>query len=489
MDQETKRSELKKLILRGKEQGFLTYREINDHLPEDMHDTDQIEAVVNMINDMGIDVYDHPPDPDTLLMKSESADEEAAEEAEAVLASAVESEFGRTTDPVRMYMREMGTVDLLTRQDEIALARRIESGIRQSMEAMATCPAAVADVVSMTSRIEAGEMRLTDLVAGFIDPYAVNDVRVPKPRTGDEDSEEEDLSPKPEEAAERFKRIRKYADSMVHAVQRYGIGCPQAKKHKAKLAVEFLEIKFVSKQVDFLSERVRTLVEQVRERERIIMRVCVNEAHIPRKEFINGFIGHETDPKWLRLLMKRKAGDKEALRANADVIKAAQARLAQLEQRMGLPLRDIKDVNRRMSIGEAVDLINTEDRRVADAVRDARSEIVAAIEAVVGAFSAGGRLIYLGAGTSGRLGVLDAAECPPTFLSDPNMVVGLIAGGPDALTRSVEGAEDRADDAARKIDRLEVRWPSGRVQSFEDLPGRATIRIVEGADPVVPGAP
>ena len=151
MDQESKQSELKKLILKGKEQGFLTYREINDHLPEDMHDTDQIEAVVNMINDMGILVYDKPPDPDSLLLKEETTPDE--EDTEAVLTTAVESEFGRTTDPVRMYMREMGTVDLLTRKDEIKLAKRIEDGIRQCTEAVASCPVTIEEI-SASGRVD-----------------------------------------------------------------------------------------------------------------------------------------------------------------------------------------------------------------------------------------------------------------------------------------------------------------------------------------------
>src|SRR3989344_1585670 len=178
MDQETQRSQLKKLIIQGKAQGFLTYREINDHLPEDVHDTDQIEAVVNMINDMGIAVYDEPPDPDSLLLKTETPpaedEEEAAEEAEAVVTSAVDSEFGRTTDPVRMYMREMGTVELLTREGEIDLAKRIEDGVRQTTEAIAACPAAIAEVVRMMDLVEIDQMRLTDLVVDFVDPNATD---------------------------------------------------------------------------------------------------------------------------------------------------------------------------------------------------------------------------------------------------------------------------------------------------------------------------
>ena len=179
MDIQTQQTELKRLMIKGKDQGFLTYSEINDHLPEGMNDTDQIESVVNMINDMGIDVLDSAPDPDSLLLKTTNDEEEVVEEAEAVLTSAVESEFGRTTDPVRMYMREMGTVDLLTRQDEINLAKRIEDGIRQSISAIATCPLVIEEVIRLGDRLEEGKLKLPELLVGFVDPNADNDVILP----------------------------------------------------------------------------------------------------------------------------------------------------------------------------------------------------------------------------------------------------------------------------------------------------------------------
>ncbi len=360
MDQEAKRSELKKLILKGKEQGFLTYREINDHLPEDMHDTDQIESVVNMINDMGIEVYDHPPDPDTLLLKTESPDEEVAEEAEAVLASAVESEFGRTTDPVRMYMREMGTVDLLTRNDEIALAKRIEDGIRQSIEAVATCPVTVAEVLRLAHQIEAGEIRLTDVVIDFIDPNAV-DEPVPIPVANqsaqkndtDDAAEEEDLGPDPEEAARRFQHIRKLNASLLRAMNRHGIGSAECKKIQHKLAVELLQIKFVVKHAERFSAQIRNLVDQLRTREKAIMDICVGKARVPRKVFITSYVGNETNPKWLKSLIKLGEGNTEVLKKHAEDIRAAQNKLDQLVSKVGLPVAELKEVNRHMSISEA----------------------------------------------------------------------------------------------------------------------------------------
>lgn len=265
MDPKAQQSELKRLILKGKEQGFLTYREINDHLPEDMHDTDQIETVVNMINDMGSEVYDNPPDPDSLILKHANPDdEEVVEEAEAVLTTAVESEFGRTTDPVRMYMREMGTVDLLTREDEINLAKRIEDGIKQSVDAISTCPVVISELVTLIRTIEREEMRLTDLISGFIDPNAVEDDVIPTPvvptvdnnptkqasaADGDADTEETDgadddddtpavvdTGPDPVEARERFARIVKGFDSMVRSIEKNGPGKPAIKKHRTKLA-------------------------------------------------------------------------------------------------------------------------------------------------------------------------------------------------------------------------------------------------------------
>ncbi|MEK7796402.1 MAG: RNA polymerase sigma factor region1.1 domain-containing protein, partial [Pseudomonadota bacterium] len=286
MDQEQQRTQLKKLIIQGKEKGFLTYGEINDHLPEDIHDTDQIEAVVSMINDMGIQVYDEAPDPETLLLKTEPPpaedEDEAAEQAEQVAVSAVESEFGRTTDPVRMYMREMGTVELLTREGEIDLAKRIEDGVRQTTEAIAACPAAIAEVVRMMDLVEADQMRLTDLVVDFVDPDAVDmplPQVAPKIAAADDEeeeteagttttTEEEDTGPDREEAMIRFTRIRRLYPNLLKTIEKRGYDSPEIKRLQKKLADEFMQIKFVPKQVNRLVEHVRSLVEQAREQEK-----------------------------------------------------------------------------------------------------------------------------------------------------------------------------------------------------------------------------
>jgi RNA polymerase primary sigma factor len=371
MDQEAQRSQLKKLILQGKEKGFLTYGEINDHLPEDVHDTDQIEAVVNMINDMGIQVYDEAPDPETLLLKTTEApapaedEEEAAEEAEQVVTSAVDSEFGRTTDPVRMYMREMGTVELLTREGEIELAKRIEDGVRQTTEAIAACPAAIEEVVRMMDEVEADRMRLTDLVVDFVDPNA-QDMPLPEPgvkaapaddseesESGNSGDSEEEGGPDREEALRRFAYIRKQHANLLKTIEKKGYDSPEVKRIQAKMADEFMQIKFVSRQINRLVEYVRELVDEARVYEKTIMDICVSRARMPRKTFIKLFPGHETNKRFVQKAAKCGEGNAKIIENNGEAIHAAQDKLIQLSDRAGLPIAELKEVNRRMSIGEA----------------------------------------------------------------------------------------------------------------------------------------
>ena len=382
MDQEAQRSQLKKLIIQGKEKGFLTYGEINDHLPEDVHDTDQIEAVVNMINDMGIQVFDEPPDPETLLLKqAEPAvpedEEETAEEAEQVVTSAVDSEFGRTTDPVRMYMREMGTVELLTREGEIELAKRIEDGVRQTTEAIAACPAAIDEVVRLMDEVENDRMRLTDLVVDFVDPNAIDvppgegENAIPKPAAPkpavaavpkekeDDDTaeavegEEEDGGPDREEALRRFEQIRKLRASLLKAIEKHTYDSPEVKRVQKKLAAEFMQIKLVSRQVNHLVEHVRNLVDYARGQEKVIMDIFVGKARMPRKSFLKLFPGNETNKRWLQKAVKAGEGNTRVMEASEPAVHTAQDRLRGLEEQAGLPIGELKEVNRRMSIGEA----------------------------------------------------------------------------------------------------------------------------------------
>ena len=357
MDQESKQSELKKLILKGKEQGFLTYRGINDHLPEDMHDTDQIEAVVNMINDMGISVYDKPPDPDSLLLKEESTPDE--EDTDAVLTTAVESEFGRTTDPVRMYMREMGSVDLLTRKDEIKLAKRIEAGIRQCTEAVASCPVTIEEILRLAELIENEEMRLTDLLVNFIDSNAVEEP-IPQPKrtwpadlSDTDDEKDTDTGPDPEEAKERFKQIRINYNSLIRAIERHEIGDEKVRKIQEKITAQVMEIKFVPKQVVALRDRIRGLVGLVRAREKAIMKICVVHAGMSRKTFINAFVHRETSKGLYRALLRAAGDNRVVIERYAEEIKGHRDQLKILEQLAGIRICELKEVNRRMSIGEA----------------------------------------------------------------------------------------------------------------------------------------
>ena len=363
VDTQSQQSELKRLIIKGKEQGFLTYREINDHLPEDMNDTDQIETVVNMINDLGIEVYDAAPDADTLLLKTaNSDDEEVVEEAEAVLTTAVESEFGRTTDPVRMYMREMGTVELLTRQDEIRLAKRIEDGIRQSVSAMASAPVIVTELVSLADNVENSKMKLTELLVGFVDLAALETEEIPQPvipgadnNSGSDDDNANNVpqGPDPEEAKERFDRIRKGLKSMERCQSRYGLGAPQMEKHQEKLSLEMMEIRLIPRQTEYLSAVMREIVDEVRLIEKQIIKICVQRARVTRKTFISKFVGRESEAFWIRSMMRGKEGNKDILKTHADELENFRIKLEHLENVAGLKIHQVKEVNRKMSIGEA----------------------------------------------------------------------------------------------------------------------------------------
>ena len=355
MDVQTQQTELKHLIIKGKEQGFLTYSEINDHLPEGMNDTDQIETVVNMINDMGIDVLDSAPDPDSLLLKTTNDEEEVVEEAEAVLTSAVESEFGRTTDPVRMYMREMGTVDLLTRQDEINLAKRIEDGIRQSISAIATCPLVVEEVIRLGDKLEEGKLKLPELLVGFVDPNADDDVILPGAQPGDNRDDESTgpVGPSQEEIKEHLDEIRAGYKSFTRARQRYGIGASQLRKHQQKLADEMLLFRFAPRQIENLSRIMRGTIDVTRILERAVARICIQESKVSRKHLLKKFTGRESDLFWIRSLMRGNEGSKEMLRAHSDELHVLREKFEQLEKQVGLPISEIKEISRRMSIGEA----------------------------------------------------------------------------------------------------------------------------------------
>ncbi|RUR26772.1 RNA polymerase sigma factor RpoD [Vreelandella andesensis] len=365
-------SRLKELIARGKEQGYLTYAEVNDHLPEDIADPDQVEDIIGMINDMGISVVEEAPDEDTLMMSDHSTDESAAEEAVAALA-AVESDVGRTTDPVRMYMREMGTVELLTREGEIEIAKRIEEGTREVMSALAYLPGAVNSILDAydATQDEEAPGRLSDLFSGFIDPDegipGVAEAEVPEPEAEpeltdddiDSDEDEDDDStaseggPDPEEAKARFEQIREQNAAVEAVFAKHGRGSAELKSEQARLAELFSPIKLVPKHFERLVGQVRISVEQVRAQEKAVMQLCVKKAKVPRKTFIKSFPGYESNPKWLDSFQEAqpKYADRlEPLRAD---IARSQRKIAFEEDMVQLTVADLKEVNRKLSIGEA----------------------------------------------------------------------------------------------------------------------------------------
>jgi RNA polymerase primary sigma factor len=350
----SEKSAMKTMILKGKAQGFLTYAEINDHLPEDMHDTDQIEAVVKMINDMGIEVFDKVPDADELLLKTVNPeDEEVVEEAEAVLKTAVESEFGRTTDPVRMYMREMGTVELLTREDEIRLAKRIEAGLKQRNGAVANCPRVIEEVIRIADRIKAEEMKLTDFLVDFIDPNEiVPDIILP-PQPGENDDEEVDTGPDPVEANKRFKKIRTLHRNYLKIIETESNISDKARTQLQKIADELMMLKITPVQIEGLNNIMRGSLDKVRKLERKIAGICISKCKISRATFTSVFLGNETGDTWLGELIKLSPNEASRLEQFSDHLNLHSRQMRNIEISMGLPLPTLKDISRRMSIGEA----------------------------------------------------------------------------------------------------------------------------------------
>lgn len=350
-------SDLKKLILKGKDQGFLTYSEINDHLPENMHDTDQIEVVVNMINDMGIEVVDKAPDLDIMTLKRDNPeDQEVAEEVSAVLKTAVESEFGRTTDPVRMYMREMGTVELLTREDEIALAKRIEAGNRQSAAAFVIAPIAIRQLLDYAAAIEAGKMKLTEVVVAFMELNALDDQTVATPGKPGQNAADEEAAPSGpdyDDAIARFRHMRRTWNALNKAIETHGRGSKQALRNRRNLGNQLLQIKFVPAKVAVLSAALRNCMMEVKDCERNIARYCINYGKAPRKQFLACFNDNETTLEWFDKLVSDCASSAPRLKKYKDTIADYTAQLAKIQSKAGLELDDIKDLSRQLSIGEA----------------------------------------------------------------------------------------------------------------------------------------
>jgi RNA polymerase primary sigma factor len=362
-------SQLKLLIAKGKEQGFLTYAEVNDHLPDDIVDPEQIEDIIGMINDMGIQVHEVAPDTDSLILSNDTApaDEDAAEEAAAALAS-VDSEFGRTTDPVRMYMREMGTVELLTREGEIEIAKRIEDGLGQVYSALSSYPASSQILLDEYDKVVAGETRIGDLISGFIDPNAA-DEPIPAPvaanddhsDTSDDDDDDDndssstpvDTGPDPEEVREFFGELKRRHDKLVGALNSKSPNPARSEKAKAQVVEHLTCVKLAPRMVDLLTENLRQAVERIRSHERVIMDICVHNALMPRKDFITSFPDNETDLGWLDSQIRGGHKYSPVLEQHKDEILRAQNKLVAIQNESSLAISEIKDINRRMSIGEA----------------------------------------------------------------------------------------------------------------------------------------
>ncbi len=376
-DTAQQQSRIKELISRGKEQGYLTYAEVNDHLPDDISDPDQVEEIIQMINDMGIRVFETAPDADQLIMtdNDSSTDEIAAAEAAAALA-AVETEAGRTTDPVRMYMREMGTVELLTREGEIAIAKRIEEGMRELMHSVAYWPGAVDKIVGEYELVEKEERRLPDIISGWLDPTDTlpnetipaavaqkneEDAKKDDKKEGEDDSnsdsdddeEEGQSGVDPEEAKERFGKLKDQLIIANSTVVEKGRHTKEAGIELEKLGEIFKFFKLPPRQFDPIYLYIRDVLDRVRKEERKIMNLCVRKGKMPRKDFIKEFPGNEQDETWIPgIIGKARAYSDKLVPFQHDIIRS-QRKLAQIEEETGLDLGSIKEINRRMSIGEA----------------------------------------------------------------------------------------------------------------------------------------
>ncbi len=366
-----RQSQLKLLIARGKEQGYLTYAEVNDHLPSEIVDPEQIEDIVNMINDMGIPVYEKAPDAESLLLTDATAapDEEAVEEATAALAN-LDAEFGRTTDPVRMYMREMGTVELLTREGEIRIAKRIEEGLEAVKIALGSYPGTYDLLLRHYETVKAGQMRLVDVIVGFVDPNAPDEIAQPQnPKMialereeaandedeseGDEDEEAIDTGPDPEEAAKRFNSIAKVHHQFLNSLDKLGSKDPKTQKIRKKICSELMELKLSPKMFDQLIDNLRQHVTEVRLLEKEIMFLCIKQAGMPRKDFISTFPKNETSTRWLDKHIKAKKRYSAPLAKFKDEIERRQNKLKELEGLFHVLISEIKEINREVSIGEA----------------------------------------------------------------------------------------------------------------------------------------
>ncbi|WP_186022634.1 RNA polymerase sigma factor RpoD [Burkholderia gladioli] len=377
---EERRVKLRALIKLGKDRGFLTYAEINDHLPDNFTETEALEGIIGTFNDMGVAVYEQAPDAETLLLNDNapaaSSDDEVEEEAEVAL-STVDSEFGRTTDPVRMYMREMGTVELLTREGEIEIAKRIEDGLRHMVMAISACPTTIADILAMAERVANDEIRIDELVDGLNDPNAedadgFNAKEAEEAEQADEDEEEaaEDEEEEDDDGAaqatanaaqlealkrtslEKFALISEWFDKMRRAFEKEGYKSKSYLKAQETIQNELMSIRFTARTVERLCDTLRAQVDEVRQVERQILHIVVDKCGMPRSEFISRFPGSETDLAWAEKIATESHSYSAILQRNVPAIHEQQQRLLDLQARVVLPLKDLEETNRQMAAGE-----------------------------------------------------------------------------------------------------------------------------------------
>ena len=354
------KSEIEELIAKGVDQGYLTLADVNDHLPEDMIDADELENIVSMINDMGITVHETAPDIEALLLSGRSAgssvDVVAAEEAVAVLSS-LENEAGRTTDPVRMYMREMGSVDLLTREGEIVIAKRIEEGLSKLHTGLANFPWVTQQILADYEEHKAGRKRLSEVVTGFLDlegdePELPPIVEVVVEDDADGETAVVDTGPDPAEVARRMELLADLTGKFHKAVDKFGLEHDKAQKIRAAIADEVLRLKFPLVQTDSLLSRLRDVIGEIRRHESAVLKLAVDAAKMPRKDFLKAWKGHETDPDWAENVIARKQKWSSGIREHKEAICIQQEMLISIERELYAPLAEIKRANDEMRYGE-----------------------------------------------------------------------------------------------------------------------------------------
>jgi len=370
-EMEKRRQQLKGLINMGKERGFLTYAEINDALPENIIDPEAIEGVIATFNDMGIAVYERAPDAEILLLSDNvptAASDDEVEAAAATALSTVDSDFGRTTDPVRMYMREMGAVALLTREGEIEIAKRIEDGLKDMVQAISACPTTISEIIQLAHRIEKEELRVDEVVDGMVDPNEAAHLAVSADEDDEdlEDDEDEDdhaaggaagytaeqLAQLRVSALEKFKLIEKEFDKMAVAFTKDGYGSAKYNKAQEVISNELLGMRFTAKVVEKLCDTLRGQMDEVRSIERAVLEICVNRCGMPRAHFIKVFPGNETNLLWVDDEVSAGFPYSAVLGRNVPAIKELQQRMIDLQARVALPLADLRKINKQMAAGE-----------------------------------------------------------------------------------------------------------------------------------------